>query len=87
MSFVRISFIVDKDRKKKTTCHIMQGRLSLMAVALLVAAACHCVMVVWADVLIFDQTLTLVERFNDLPARFGPLFPEEGKRLGPQSEL
>lgn len=37
------------------------------------------VVVVVGDVLVYDRSETLVDEFNDLPARFGPIFPLDGK--------
>lgn len=31
------------------------------------------------DVIVYDKSYTIIDEFNDLPARFGPLFPLEGK--------
>lgn len=41
------------------------------------------VVVVKADVLVYDKAETLVDEYNDLPARFGPSFPLDGLRVYP----
>lgn len=40
------------------------------------------VVVVVGDVLVYDKSETLVDEFNDLPSRFGPIFPLDGKLKG-----
>lgn len=34
---------------------------------------------VQADVIVYDKGEELVDQFNDLPARFGPIFPLDGE--------
>lgn len=36
---------------------------------------------VLADVMVYDQGDTLVDEYNDLPARFGPQFPLDGEAI------
>lgn len=50
----------------------MQSFVVLLNVAWLAGLA-------YSDVIIYDKSYTIIDEYNDLPARFGPLFPLEGE--------
>lgn len=51
----------------------------LRPILVVVVAWCLCGLVVHADVIVYDKAETLVDEYNDLPARFGPQFPLDGE--------
>lgn len=53
----------------------------LRPILVVVVAWCLCGLVVHADVIVYDKAETLVDEYNDLPARFGPQFPLDGESL------